>query len=113
MTEPAPKPAKAPNTFLVGLGLAVTGAVGTAVNWYSILTDGSYWIVMSVFGPTLLGLGLGILLAPDLPPPGEKRSPANAARRYAAIAVIALGMVAGIVNLAMFSGLLPLPFTAR
>lgn len=103
-----PPPSKG-STWLAGGLLAVVGIAATAINWYTAETEGSYYAVMSIMGPALAGLGVCVLVAPALPPPGATPSVLHSARRYIALGAFFLGIVIGFAEFAAFNGWLPIP----
>jgi hypothetical protein len=97
------------STLLWGSVLTLAGAAVTAINWYTVLTDGSYYIVASIMGPVIAGIGLAMLLAPAVPSPDTTLSALHRVRRYLALGVFFLGIAVGIADFAAFNGWLPVP----
>ncbi len=104
----APPPSK-DTTWLGGGLLAVVGIAMTAINWYTATTEGSYYIAASIMGPALAGLGISVLLAPAMLPPGTTPSVLHTVRRYVALGAFFLGIVVGFAEFAAFNGWLPIP----
>ena len=110
MSEPSPPPAASKgSTLLWGAVLTLAGAAVTAINWYTALYEGSFYIVATIMGPVFVGLGLAMLLAPSVPPAGATPSALHTARRYSALGAFFLGIAVGIGDFLIFNGWLPIP----
>lgn len=93
---------------LIGLMIFVIGAGGTGYMWYSVLTEGVYWDKASFLFPFFTFLGLSLIIYPiskeeSLAKYGSPQIPWKHIPIGQKI-LIALGVLAGIVQWAFFSG---------
>jgi hypothetical protein len=86
--EQKPSPQK---RSLTGLGMLAGGAFLLFMNWQSALSSGTYWPMMSVLAPTVIGIGVSMLLFPE---------------RKTHNALGFVGFILGIVNWLFISGTL-------
>lgn len=95
---------------LGGLFIAGVSAAGAAYNWYSFLNEGRYWVKFTLLAPTFVGLGLALVIHPiskadNLKKYGTEQLPLKHTPPVM-WGLMALGLVAGGLNLAYFNGML-------
>jgi hypothetical protein len=90
--DPAIDPATAKrNKRLLGIAMLAGGAFLLFMNWSSARSSGTYWPMMSVLAPTVIGIGISMLVFPQ---------------RKTHNALGFVGFVLGIVNWLFISGTL-------
>lgn len=96
------------NPLWLALGLMALGFGASVINWYSAITDNSYYISAALVMPFVGFLGLAMLVAPEAEKTGEPlAAPPSFSyklRRNLARAIGAFGLIASGVNLALISG---------
>jgi hypothetical protein len=78
---------------LFAILLIVISAGLIAVNWYELLTEGRYYLKLAAFAPVGIVGGLFLLLFP-----AKGGKPETTKDKMIALAVFAVGLVAGLVN---------------
>jgi len=104
--EPAGTP-KSSSGLWIAWALAVVGFGATAVNWNSVLTEGTYYVSMAAIGPFLGFLGLAMLAAPRTEEPAGKPQGMRTPRVWLGRAMLAMALLAGAANLAVMNGWVP------
>ncbi len=79
------------NKRLFGIGMVAAGIFLMFMNWQSALSSGTYWPMVSVLAPTVIGIGISTLIFP-------KR------KKHNALGLV--GFAFGIVNWLFISGTL-------
>jgi len=91
--------------WLLTLAFIGLGFGATALNWQTLLNEGSYHAKMAFFGPLMGFVGLAMLAGPPPLPEGMRESLAasrrRALRQRAGIVLAVLGVIAGGANLAL------------
>jgi hypothetical protein len=91
--------------WLLTLAFIGLGFGATALDWQTLLDEGSYHPKMAFFGPLMGFIGLAMLAGPPALPEGMRESLAAAQRRKLrqrlAVALLVLGLIAGAGNLAL------------
>lgn len=80
-------------TRILALVLILLGIGLVYFNWHQLLKEGSYSMKMAAFGPLIGVGGLFLLLFPSM---GGK--PTTAKEKIIVLAVLVVGLVAGLVN---------------
>lgn len=92
------------NIQLTGLLMLLGGIFLLIINWRSVLADGTYWIYASFLAPMAMCWGVSMLLTKNKKLPDGTTEAAVMNQK----GFVALGVILGVINWLLISGLVPL-----